>query len=176
SGTDSHGTVIWKGDNFTSSNDLTWSNDYRVFGSLSEPGAHVQATTAYQKIEFGQTCTIDETGETSATGQPDQSGTFSFTNNWKDPMHVGVKSTITIGSKSLPDLPLYVSSSKLVPQQTMHLTPVDRISVYFEADDQTIGGIPNPTWPVDFTGSNPKDVTISYNNAGEWQDGPLPKD
>ncbi|KAG8806413.1 hypothetical protein FRC17_005033, partial [Serendipita sp. 399] len=142
SGTDSHGTVIWKGDN----NDFRLLNDYRVFGVLSDTTGAIlreRVTTVPQKIEFGQTCNIDETGKMNpATGQPDQSGTFTVTNNWKDTIPVGVTYTLT-GSKPLVDLPLY--ESPLAPQGTMHFTPTYRISVYFEADDQTIGGIPNPT-------------------------------
>ncbi|KAG8817174.1 hypothetical protein FRC17_011337 [Serendipita sp. 399] len=179
--TGSNISVIWSGGDFFYSNEFQWSDDYQVFAAVSYTvGALVVARTEFQDIEFGQTCTMDKAGNMNpAVGEPDQSGTFTVKNEWTNPASVGVSCTLTVSGQVVANLPFYVSPDEVVVDGTINLTPIDKVAVWFQELNATgtmIDKITGPMWTVDFTGQNPKDVTISYNKAGEWQNGPLPTD
>jgi hypothetical protein len=112
------------------------------------------------------------------TGSIDpSSGSFSVVNDWTDPINIGAACALMIpGSTTFNSLDFYVSTDQVAPSDTIVLTPIDKVICWFEVDAVTstmIGDITSPTFTVDFTGSNPKSQTISYNAAGHWQNGPL---
>jgi hypothetical protein len=114
-----------------------------------------------------------------ATGSTDpSSGSFSVTNNWKHPVNIGASCALRApGSITFTPIDFYVSASQVAVYDTIKLTPIDQVSCWFEVEAQTgtmISDITSPKWTVDFSGSNPKSQTVSYNASGRWQDGPIP--
>jgi hypothetical protein len=114
-----------------------------------------------------------------ATGPADpSSGSFSVTNEWKHPLNIGASCALkTPGSTTFTPIDFYVSASQVSVDDTIKLTPIDQVSCWFEVQAQSgtmISDITSPKWTVDFTGSNPKSQTVSYNASGKWQNGPLP--
>jgi hypothetical protein len=114
-----------------------------------------------------------------ATGPIDpSSGSFSVTNDWKHPINIGASCNfMTPGSPTFNPIDFYVSTYQVAVDYTIKLTPIDQVICWFEVQAQTgmmISDIKNPKWTVDFTDSNPKSQTISYNAKGQWQSGPIP--
>jgi len=175
-------TVIWTGGDILPNNEFQWQDVYQVFGAVSYTvGALVESQTQRRTIQFGQTCTIDKAGNmTTATGPADPStGSFNVTNSWKRPVNIGASCALmTPGSTTFTPIDFYVSASQVAVDDVINLTPIDQVSVWFEVEAQTgtmISDITSPKWTVDFTGSNPKSQTVSYNAAGKWQNGPVPQ-
>ncbi|KAG8817176.1 hypothetical protein FRC17_011339 [Serendipita sp. 399] len=91
-------------------------------------------------------------------------------------MNIGIACTLVNNEKPLVDLPFHVTPDQVMSDGTINLTPIDKISVWFQEFKKTgmmIDEITGPSLTVDFTGQNPKDVTISFRQDGTWQNGTL---
>jgi hypothetical protein len=115
-------------------------------------------------------------------GNLDESGTFKVTNKSPQGLNVGVICDLTVGNgasvgpSSDVNGAFYVTPMQVLKDYTVKLTPIDKVTVWFEADASTgamIGTIDSPHIIVDFTGNNLKTQTIAYNQQGMWQLGKL---
>jgi hypothetical protein len=158
-------------------NEFAWREVYQVFSAVSytvmtqrETIQFGKSSTSYKSLlhsnaiflRLGQTCTIDHVGNMGmAYGPVDPSSrSFSVTNNWNQPVNVGASCVLmTTGSPTFTPIDFYVSLNQVDVSETIKLTSIDQISCCFEE--------------ADYTGSNPKEQTISYNASGQWQKAPI---
>jgi hypothetical protein len=112
---------------------------------------------------------------TPAQGNVDQSGTFKVDNEFAQGMNVGVTCQLELQGSVVPGPvtgAFYVTPDPMPTGFIAQLTPVDKVTLWFEANASTgsmIAEIVGNQAVVDFTGSNPKTQTITYNANGQWQ-------
>jgi hypothetical protein len=129
---------------------------------------------------IGQTCRIDDSGVMGpAIGVEDISGKFKVENHCKEGVYIGISCPLGIsnGPKITADTGdgvFYMSPMKLLPKETITLTPVNKVKVWFQADATlgfTEGMMVGRAQEVEFADDKPK--TISYNEGGFWQAGSI---
>jgi hypothetical protein len=116
-----------------------------------------------------------------AQGDEDRSGNFMVKNLYPDGMNVGIACFVEIAHDPAPskrvDGIFYVTPEKVLLTETVTLTPLPKVTVWFRANatkGAVTGQINGETYEVDFMNDNPKTQTIYYNANGLWQPGPLP--
>ncbi|CAG8683680.1 11675_t:CDS:1, partial [Acaulospora colombiana] len=131
-----------------------------------------------------QTCKFDQLGELGkAEGEVDDSGSFKVENHFTEPISVEViRELRTRGDTNKPEAPtpeetIYVTPDKVLPEESITLTPIDKIVVWFQATSSTgsmEGEIIGKKVEIILKGKNRTTQTYSFDEAGKWKEGPLP--
>jgi hypothetical protein len=144
-------TVVWSGNHkYLEGTVFEWKEQYQVFGQnefevsiflrshtaflmvniLIQEGGLVRATSKPSKIDFGQTCVLDSTGDMElATGNPNTSGQFKVKNEYGQ---------ICIGVNALMGgvyTPIFVSTD--VVSGTGTFQPLNTVKVWFSKSQKT---------------------------------------
>jgi hypothetical protein len=108
------------------------------------------------------------------------SGKFAVKNDYTADMNIGVTCKLSVsGGEAIPgavDGAFYVTPKKVPNSYTVDMTPIDKVTVWFQTGASTgsmIATISGATFEVDFSGQNPKSQMVVYNKDGNWQKGVL---
>jgi hypothetical protein len=127
-------------------------------------------------IFLGQSCTIDQTGDLRIDdGVNREHGSFTVHNAFSDGLEIGATCEVQVpGQSQTDDLTFFVSTKKVLPGETIYLTPTNNLMLWLQQIAPTgavVKSTPLPRIQFDAEIGRERIWHVTYTKEGIWRQG-----